>query len=99
MTGPPSREMAGGGRGVAVRIDPDAEEVQTLADSQADGGALFPDPSGEDQGVQAAQDGDQGTQILLGLITEQSDCLGGLRVRGLFPSKSRMSAPIPEDPE
>jgi len=76
----------GGVRGVAVRIDLEAEEVQTLADSEPEGGRVFPDPSGEDQGVQATQDGDQGAQIFPGLITEQGDGFGGARPSPLFPA-------------
>ena len=91
--------MTGACAFVAVRINPDAEKLQTLTDAQADGGGVFPDPSGKDQGVQAAQDRGQGTQILLGLIAEQGDGLGGMPVRGFSFEQVAHVRADPRNPE
>ncbi len=65
---------------VAVRIQPDAEELQALADTPSDRRSVLADPTRKDEGVESSEGGGQGSQGFLRLVAEERDRLGSTRV-------------------
>ena len=71
---------------VSLSIRYIAEGVQALQDHLADGGGIFSDAAGEDQGIHATQNGSVGPDILFQPVGEYFQgkfgpaltCLGGL---------------------
>src|SRR5215217_3929626 len=72
-------------RRVPACDEPDAEELQSLADAQRTGAALAPIPTREDQGVQPTQNRCQRPEELLGLVAEEGNRLGRMRLVFLAP--------------
>src|SRR5204863_3063640 len=64
-------------RGVALRVDPDAEEVQPLADFRPDLRRVLPDAAGEDERVEPAEHRRERPDPLAGLPAVERDSLGG----------------------
>src|SRR5215218_10930844 len=67
-------------RRVAIEIEPDAEELEALADALPDGCRVLADAARENEGVEPAKSSGQSPQKLLRLVTEESDRLGGAPV-------------------
>src|SRR5215211_5864461 len=64
-------------RRVAIGVEPDAEELEALADALPDGRGVLADAARENESVEPAKSSGQSPQKLLRLVTKESDRLGG----------------------
>src|SRR3990170_1762807 len=70
-------------RGVETRIEPEPAPLHALADAGADLRRVFPDPSGEDDGLSSAQGREIGPDVLPGTVAEDIEGGASRRVLGL----------------
>ncbi len=89
----------GGVGGVFLGVEVEVEEGEVGADLGADVGGVFADAAGEDEGVEAVHGGGERGDEFAGLVAEEVDGVGGVRVAvSRRAARSRMSLVVPETP-
>src|SRR5918993_4070863 len=86
-------------RRVALGVDPDAEELEALADALSHWRGVLADAAREDEGVEPAESSSHSPQELLRLVTKKSDRLGGAPVVRLAVEQVSHVCARPRDAE
>ncbi len=79
---PGGRRNYGGAAGIALPVNFNPEKFQAGADSFAEGGGVFANAAGEDEGVQATEGGGVGADPFFRLVAKQGQGLGGVDIGG-----------------
>jgi hypothetical protein len=86
-------------RSIAIGVDADAQEFEPRADARSYRHRPLANPAGEDEDVHSPDCGHHGCRVLAGLVAEELDRLGGVRIGRLPVEQVLHVRADPRNPE